>query len=66
MERATARVAPTAGAIIGSFTSRCVVENLNFIKKDGLNETGKIFGRILDGKAFFSFSITIMRVSIDK
>ena len=44
-ERATARVAPTLGSIIGSFKSRCVVENLNFIKKNELNEIGKIWQR---------------------
>ncbi len=42
-ERAIARVALTLGSIIGSFKSRCVVENLNFIKKNKLNEIGKIW-----------------------
>jgi len=46
-ERAPASDAPplSLGSIIGSFKSRCVVENLKHIKENGLDETGKIWQR---------------------
>ncbi|HPQ41593.1 MAG TPA: hypothetical protein PLV45_14570, partial [bacterium] len=33
------------GSIIGSFKSRCVIDNLDYIKENGLDETGKIWQR---------------------
>ncbi len=41
--RADARPAPTLGDIVGSFKSRCVDDNLKRIKKEDLNEIGKIW-----------------------
>ena len=46
--RAPARGAPTAttlGSIIGSFKSRCVNGNLNYIEENGVNESGKFWQR---------------------
>ncbi len=45
--RAPASNAPplSLGSIIGSFKSRCVVENLRFIEEYGLEEIGKIWQR---------------------
>jgi len=37
--------APTLGAIIGAFKSRCALEYLKFIDANDLNETGKIWQR---------------------
>ena len=44
-ERAPASDAPPLylGSIIGVFKSRCVIENLKFIKKNGSDEIGKIW-----------------------
>jgi putative transposase len=46
-ERAPASDAPplSLGSIIGSFKSRCVIDNLDYIKENGLEETGKIWQR---------------------
>ncbi len=46
-KRVTARVTPPLflGSIIGSFKSRCVVENLRHIRENGLDEIGKIWQR---------------------
>ncbi len=33
------------GTIIGTFKSRCVIENIRHIRKNGLDETGKIWQR---------------------
>ena len=46
-ERAPASDAPplSLGSIIGSFKSKCVVENLKYIEENGLDEIGKIWQR---------------------
>jgi len=46
-ERAPARGAPTIGlgSVIGSFKSRCITENLTYIKENMLNESGKFWQR---------------------
>jgi len=46
-ERAPASDAPplSLGSIIGSFKSRCVIDNLDYIKENDLEETGKIWQR---------------------
>ena len=43
--RATARVAPTLGDVIGGFKSRCVVDYLKHIRKNQLDRTAKIWQR---------------------
>jgi len=43
--RATARVAPTLGNIIGAFKSRCVTDYLNHIRENNVNVIGKIWQR---------------------
>ena len=44
-QRATARVAPTLGKIVGGFKSKCVVRNLNYIKRNNLNLIAKFWQR---------------------
>lgn len=44
-KRATARIAPTLGQIIGSFKSKCVVEYLKFIRENNLNAIGNMWHR---------------------
>ena len=43
--RATARVAPTLGQIIGSFKSKCANDYLKYIRINHLNEIGKLWQR---------------------
>ncbi len=44
-DRATARVAPTLGDIIGSFKSACVTDYLKYIDENRLDTVGKIWQR---------------------
>jgi len=44
-QRATARVAPTLGRIIGSFKSKCSVQYLQHLQSNRLNDSGKIWQR---------------------
>ena len=43
--RATARIAPTLGQIIGAFKSRCSVRWIHYIRDHSLNAVGKIWQR---------------------
>jgi len=43
--RATARVAPTLGNVIGSFKSRCTNEWLKYIEQNNIDEIGKFWQR---------------------
>lgn len=45
MPRATARVAPTVGIIIGQYKSLCVIEWLKYIKENNLDNLGKFWQR---------------------
>lgn len=44
-KRATARVAPTLGHIIGSFKSKSVKDYLYYIRQNNIHEIGKLWQR---------------------
>ncbi|MFH0811576.1 MAG: transposase [Pseudomonadota bacterium] len=62
-KRATARVAPTLGQIIGSFKSTCVTDYLKHIRENQLEETGKIWQRNYGRYRVKSFFLRVRRGS---